>query len=192
MKEAPSPTGLAVARLAPAFQRRRLQIDARVLKAFQSGKAHRLLHGAERTDLAALWPIVAEAFEPRETGRGLTPLEVHRQLLAGLPGEAMFIASAMTFASMAEALPFFGLSAKTARARLGERLSPSEGELALRVGRASALARDVLGDADAAREYLATPNVALGGARPRDLLRTAEGEQIVLAELQAQADGGPV
>jgi Protein of unknown function (DUF2384) len=40
--------------------------------------------------------------------------------------------------------------------------------------------------------YLRTPNFALGGAVPRDLLKTAEGEQLVLAELQAQAAGGPV
>jgi hypothetical protein len=32
----------------------------------------------------------------------------------------------------------------------------------------------------------------LGSATPLELLETAEGEQLVLAELQAQADGGPV
>jgi hypothetical protein len=43
-----------------------------------------------------------------------------------------------------------------------------------------------------ARNYLRAPNFALGGAAPRDLLKTAEGEQMVLSELQAQADSGPV
>jgi hypothetical protein len=32
----------------------------------------------------------------------------------------------------------------------------------------------------------------LGGAVPRDLLKTAEGEQVVVAELHAQAEGAPV
>ena len=54
------------------------------------------------------------------------------------------------------------------------------------------MAREVFGSADAAREFLRTANFALGGAVPRDLLNTAEGEQLVLAELHTQAEGGPV
>jgi uncharacterized protein (DUF2384 family) len=54
------------------------------------------------------------------------------------------------------------------------------------------MAGEVFGSLDQARTYLRTPNFALGGAVPRGLLKTAEGEQLVLSELQAQAEGGPV
>jgi hypothetical protein len=54
------------------------------------------------------------------------------------------------------------------------------------------MAREVFDSAGAACEYLRTPNFALGGAVPRELLKTAEGEQLVLSEIQAQLEGGPV
>jgi uncharacterized protein (DUF2384 family) len=54
------------------------------------------------------------------------------------------------------------------------------------------MACDYFGSLDAARHYLRTPNFALGGAIPRDLLKTSEGEQLLLAELQTQEAGGPV
>jgi len=54
------------------------------------------------------------------------------------------------------------------------------------------MAAELMGSAEDGRRYLRTPNFALGGATPLDLLKTAEGEQLVLAELQTQADGGPV
>jgi uncharacterized protein (DUF2384 family) len=54
------------------------------------------------------------------------------------------------------------------------------------------MAGDVFGSLEAGRRYLRTPNFALGGAVPRDLLKTAEGEQLVVSELQTQAAGGPV
>ena len=64
---------------------------------------------------------------------------------------------------------------------------------------ASRAARDVttaaarvLGSYKAARAYMHTPNFALGGATPAKLVKTSEGERIVLNELQAQADGGPL
>lgn len=177
------------------FQQAKLAADRAVIEAFRSREARRLVHGQARTDFDELWAWTAEAIEGRRSARGaadLAPLDIHRQIVEGLPGEALYIASAMTFDSLSEALPFFDMTAKTARARLGERLSTHEGELALRIGRALSLAAEVLGSPETAREYLRTPNFALGGALPRDLLKTAEGEQIVLGELQAQADGGPV
>jgi putative toxin-antitoxin system antitoxin component (TIGR02293 family) len=122
----------------------------------------------------------------------MAPLEIHDQLVKGLPGEALFVSSAMAFDSMTEALALFDVSAKTAKQRIGERLSSSESEIALRIGRVWAMAADVFASLDAARNYLRTPNFALGGAVPRDLLKTAEGEQVVISELQTQAEGGPV
>ena len=104
----------------------------------------------------------------------------------------MFVSAAMVFDSMSEALELFDVSSKTAKLRIGNRLSPAESEIALRIGRGLLMARDVFGTLDAAREYLRVPNFALGGAIPRDLLKTAEGEQLVLSELRTQAEGGPV
>jgi len=50
----------------------------------------------------------------------------------------------------------------------------------------------LLGNAEHARTYLKTPNFALGGMTPMELLQTEAGKQLVLNELQAHLDGGPV
>lgn len=39
--------------------------------------------------------------------------------------------------------------------------------------------------------YLTTPNFALGGKTPMELLQTEDGRQQVLSELQAHLDCGP-
>jgi hypothetical protein len=54
------------------------------------------------------------------------------------------------------------------------------------------MASELLGSPEAGRQYLRTTNFALGGVTPLGLLKTAEGEQLVLNELQTQAAGGPV
>jgi uncharacterized protein (DUF2384 family) len=109
-----------------------------------------------------------------------------------LPGQALFVASGLALDTLAEALPFFQLTAKTAWQKLDVTLSSSQSEQALRLSRIAVMAAELMGSAEEGRRYLRTRNFALGGATPLDLLRTAEGEQLVLAELQAQADGGPV
>ncbi len=119
-------------------------------------------------------------------------VQVHQRLLKGLPGEAMFIASAMAFDTFREGEAFFGLSSKTARQRIGRNLDAGEGEKALRLVRALSLATRAMGSSDEARAYLKTPNFALGGLTPRELLQTAEGEQLVLNELQTHMESGPV
>jgi putative toxin-antitoxin system antitoxin component (TIGR02293 family) len=47
----------------------------------------------------------------------------------------------------------------------------------------------ILGDRGLARDWLATPNAALGGGRPLDLLSTAAGEEGVLQVL-GRIEGG--
>ena len=49
-----------------------------------------------------------------------------------------------------------------------------------------------LGSFDAARDYMHTRNFALGGATPAYLVKTSDGERIVLNELHAHAEGGPL
>lgn len=40
--------------------------------------------------------------------------------------------------------------------------------------------------------YLHAPNYALGGRSPRELLKTTDGQQTVLSEIQAHVGGGPI
>jgi len=181
--------------LGRSFAEARSAYDTVVLWLFMDRAIRRTVKAQPKRNLDSLWDEVVRKLATHDAGksaRPLEPLQIHRKLVEGLPGEALFLSSAMAFDSMQDALLLFDVSAKTANERIGERLSPGESELALRIGRVLTMARQILGSADAAREYLRTPNFALGGAVPRDLLKTSEGEQLVLAELQTQAEGGPV
>ena len=176
---------------------RRSTVDHRVLRLFNSKGLKRNLREQAKVNFAVLWSLTVKALEEdRQTAVSapatLQQLDIHQSIIAGLPGEALFISSAMAFDSMQEALPFFEVSAKTARGRVGDVLPASQGEMALRIGRVLTIAWDLFGSLEIARQYLRTRNFALGGAIPRDLLKTGEGEQVVLAELQTQAAGGPV
>ena len=176
---------------------RRSTVDHRVLRLFNSKGLKRNLREQAKVNFAVLWSLTVKALEEdRQTAVSaaatMQQLDIHQSIIEGLPGEALFISSAMAFDSMQEALPFFEVSAKTARGRVGDVLPASQGEMALRIGRVLTIAWDLFGSLEIARQYLRTPNFALGGAIPRDLLKTGEGEQVVLAELQTQAAGGPV
>jgi putative toxin-antitoxin system antitoxin component (TIGR02293 family) len=180
-----------------ALSFRRSAVDHRVLRLFNSKGLKKNLRDRGKVNFATLWSLTIKALEgDRQTSAPAQAptqqLDIHQSIIEGLPGEALFISSAMAFDSMQEALPFFEVSAKTARGRVGEVLSASQGEMALRIGRVLTIAWDLFGSPGIARQYLRTPNFALGGAIPRDLLKTGEGEQLVLAELQTQAAGGPV
>ena len=176
---------------------RRSTVDHRVLRLFNSKGLKRNLREQAKVNFAVLWSLTVKALqEDRQTSVSaaatVQQLDIRQSIIEGLPGEALFISSAMAFDSMQEALPFFEVSAKTARGRVGDVLPASQGEMALRIGRVLTIAWDLFGSLEIARQYLRTRNFALGGAIPRDLLKTGEGEQVVLAELQTQAAGGPV
>ncbi len=178
-----------------SFAALRGSYDTWVVHVVRSRALRRAVQNQAKTNLESLWAGTLRELLDADVRRGpsaLEPFEIHRQIVVGLPGEALFASAAMAFDSMNEALALFDLSAKTAKQRLGERLSTGESELALRIGRVLTMAQEVFGSADAARKYLRTPNFALGGVVPRDLLKTAEGEQLVLAEIQTQSEGGPV
>lgn len=178
-----------------SFLEFRAGIDERVMHVFGSKGLQRSLRNDSKVNLETVWGQaikVIAALKPSAGKPALEQWDIHRCIVDGLPGEALYISSAMAFDSMQEALPFFDVSAKTARLRLGDTLPANQGEIALRIGRVLTMAADVLGSYDAARSYLRTPNFALGGAVPRDLLKTGEGEQLVLSELQTQDAGGPV
>jgi uncharacterized protein (DUF2384 family) len=59
------------------------------------------------------------------------------------------------------------------------------------VRRVASVAARLLGSQEAGRRYLKTPSFALGGVTPLELLKTPDGEQLVLNELQARQEGGP-
>ncbi|MDP8984190.1 MAG: MbcA/ParS/Xre antitoxin family protein [Pseudomonadota bacterium] len=175
---------------------RRHWIDAALMKVFASPAVRRALRDQQRLNLAALGEQAFRAVESSLHGPapslGAAALTTHRRLVEGLPGQSVFVASGLAFDTLAEALPFLHLTAKTAWQKLDANLSSSQSEQALRLGRIAVMAAELMGSAEDGRRYLRTPNFALGGATPLELLKTAEGEQLVLAELQAQADGGPV
>jgi uncharacterized protein (DUF2384 family) len=112
--------------------------------------------------------------------------------LEGLPGQALFVAAALAFPTLNEALPFFDMTSKTAWHKLESVLSSGQSEQALRLGRAAVMAAGLMGSAEGGRRYLHTSNFALGWVTALELLRTAEGDRLVLTELQTQAHGGPV
>ena len=178
-----------------AFGEFRAAVDQRVLRVFGNTGLKRSLRQVVKINFDDLWKRTVRAMSEQEdpfTNSSLEQMQVHQSIVDGLPGEALYIASAMAFDSLREALPFFDVSAKTARLRVGAVLPANQGEIALRIGRVLTMAGDLFGSLEVARQYLRTPNFALGGNVPRDLLKTGEGEQLVLAELQTQAAGGPV
>jgi putative toxin-antitoxin system antitoxin component (TIGR02293 family) len=184
---APPPTA------APRFLASKARLDTRLLTLFRSQAIRRRLREQPKLNLGVIAARAQlELATATERGASFDGRGVHQQLVAGLPGQALFIAAALAFESLAEALPYFDLSIKTAWQKLDHGLSRSESEQALRLGRAAALAAELFGSAEAGRRYLHTPHFALGGSTPLELLKTAEGEQLVLTELQTQAAGGPV
>ena len=191
----PSTKAKALHLVAIAFGEFRSGVDRRVLEVFGNKNLKRSLREAVKINFDDLWDRTMKAMGQQEnlfSSASLEQLQVHQSIVDGLPGEALYIASAMAFDSLQEALPFFDVSAKTARLRVGGVLPANQGEIALRIGRVLSMAGDLFGSLETARQYLRTPNFALGGKVPRDLLKTGEGEQLVLAELQTQAAGGPV
>jgi putative toxin-antitoxin system antitoxin component (TIGR02293 family) len=178
-----------------AFAEFRAGIDQRVLEVFGNKNLKRSLRQTVKINFDDLWQRTVSALAEQEhifKNPSLEQVQVHQSIVDGLPGEALYIAAAMAFDSLHEALPFFDVSAKTARLRVGGVLPANQGEIALRIGRVLSVAGDLFGSLETARQYLRTPNFALGGKVPRDLLKTGEGEQLVIAELQTQAAGGPV
>jgi putative toxin-antitoxin system antitoxin component (TIGR02293 family) len=171
------------------------ELDALCLAIITDKQLKRRVSGSEKVDLGAIRSHIAKVLAryrteaPRPTAQ---PIDMHQRVMEGFGGEAIFISSALLLDTLGEAEKFFHLSFKTIKSKVGHVLEPGPSELALRMARATLAAADVFGDIDAGRAYLRTRNFALGGAAPIDLLQTAEGERIVLNELQTQADGGPV
>jgi len=168
-------------------------VDAVSLAIFTDKQLHRKVRTLEKLDLTEVRAIIEKAIGryrsdvPRPSAQ-----HIHNKVMAGFSGEALIISSALLLDTLRDTERFFHISFKTIKSKLGQSLEPASSELALRMTRATLSAAKVFGNLEAGRNYLRTKNFALGGAAPIDLLQTAEGERIVLNELQTQADGGPL
>ena len=172
----------------------RAAIDARVLALFDDASLRSHVRKLDKVELSSVWRLTRQVLSRKGDGvaEPLSPMEVHKRMLEGLAGETLLVSSAMFLSNLADAEKFFGLSFKTIKSRLGGSLDTAASERAMRAARATMTAAEVLGSYDAARAYMHTRNFALGGATPAELVKTSEGERIVLNELHAQAEGGPL
>jgi putative toxin-antitoxin system antitoxin component (TIGR02293 family) len=85
------------------------------------------------------------------------------------------------------------ISQRTVKRRLREgRFHPDESERLMRVARLTERAQDVLGDLENAREWLKTPQFALGGEIPLEYADTEPGAQVVEDVLGRLEQGIPV
>lgn len=181
---------------ATSFAVERSFIDTILIALFASKAIRRTLRHHDKLSLSALGSRAQRELTASYRNQidvfVLEPIAVHERLVRGLPGQALFISAALAFESLTEALPYFDITAKTAWQKIENQLSPAESEQALRLGRVATIASELLGSPEGGRQYLRTGNFALGGATPLELLKTAEGEQLVLNELQTHSAGGPV
>ena len=172
----------------------RAAIDARVIALFDNASLRSQVRKLDKVELSSVWRLTLQVLSRKgaSVAEPVSPIEVHRRMLVGLAGETLLVSSAMFLSNLAEAEKFFDLSFKTIKARLGGSLDTAASEKAMRAARATMTAAEVLGGYDAARAYMHTRNFALGGATPAELVKTSDGERIVLNELDAQAEGGPL
>src|SRR5208282_5894309 len=95
-----------------SFALRRGEVDAQLLKLFDDPAIRRTLTGRQKLDLPDLAQRVSAELGGTRRTSPVDALSVHRRLVKGLPGVALFVASALAFDSLTEALPFFDVTAK--------------------------------------------------------------------------------
>jgi putative toxin-antitoxin system antitoxin component (TIGR02293 family) len=124
--------------------------------------------------------------------RGLSGLDLHREIDAGLPGNSIPTLLLVLDVTREDFSSLLGRTRKTLN-ELVERkhLSRMDSDLVFRIARAVVHAVSVFEDAAAAVDWLKEPNEALGGAAPLSLLVTVEGDEVVHAELGAVEHGLP-
>lgn len=169
--------------------------DGRVMALFEDASLRHLVRGLDKLELSSVWRLTQQvlAHESAAVSAPLNPIEIHKRMLEGLAGETILVSSALFLNNLSDAEKFFGLSFKTIKSRMGHTLDTAASEKAMRAARVTMTAAQVLGgDYHAARAYMHTRNFALGGATPAELVKTSEGERIVLNELHTQAEGGPL
>ena len=126
-------------------------------------------------------------------GTGMSGIELHRQIEAGVPGKAIPNLLMLLDFSREDFSELLGRARKTLNElERREHLSRADSDLLYRIARAVVRAVNVFAKADYAVEWLKEPNEALGGAVPLSLVVTIEGDEVLHAELGAVEHGLPV
>lgn len=112
-----------------------------------------------------------------------TDKEYIRIVRVGLPFNAFRRAADALDLSFKAIEDTLRLPARTMHRRKAGRLTPIESERVMRLVRVAARAEHVLGDRASALDWLSSPNQALGGEKPIDLLDTDLGADQVLQVL---------
>lgn len=112
-----------------------------------------------------------------------TEKEYIRLVRDGLPFDAFRKAADALDLSFKTIEDTLRLPTRTMHRRKAGRLTPIESERVMRLVRVAARAEHVLGDRAAALDWLTSPNQALGGEQPIDLLDTDLGADQVLQVL---------
>ena len=124
---------------------------------------------------------------------GIGGLELHRQIEAGVPGQAIPNLLMVLDFNREDFSELLGRARKTLNElERRDHLSRADSDLLYRIARAVVLAVSVFGETHYAIEWLKGPNEALGGAPPLALVATVEGDEVVRAELGAIEHGLPV
>lgn len=122
---------------------------------------------------------------PKQIGSEVEMLNILNQ---GLPIEALAVVEKRGILSEAEIKSF--IAARTlARRKIEKRLSPEESDLIARVARIYDFTVEVFGDEPKSHKWLRTPNRAMSGHQPLELLKTDYGARIVESILGRIAHG---
>lgn len=129
----------------------------------------------------------------KSSGREMSGIELHREIEAGVPGQAipnLLFALDMSREDFSEVL---GRARKTLNELVQrDHLSRADSDFLYRIARAIVRAVSVFGETDYAVQWLKEPNEALGGEAPLSLVATVEGDEVLHAELGAVEHGLPV
>ena len=124
---------------------------------------------------------------------GIGGIELHREIEAGVPGQAIPNLLMVLDFNREDFSELMGRARKTLNElERRDHLSRADSDLLYRIARAVVLAVSVFGETDYAVTWLREPNQALGGVPPLSLVATAEGDDVLRAELGAIEHGLPV
>lgn len=107
--------------------------------------------------------------------------DLARLVREGLPAETITVLADKLHLGNGVLSRKLGIPQRTLTRRLSQAsvLTPAESDRTVRMARIYATAIDMIGDEEKATAWLSTPNRALGGERPLDLLDTDTGARMV-------------
>ena len=117
--------------------------------------------------------------------------DLAEQVRSGLPSSTVTLLAGKLALHRSQVAERLKIPPRTLSRRLSTRarLTHEESDRTLRMARVVALAKEVLGEEEKASRWMSTPNRALGGRRPFDLLDTEPGVRGVEEVLQRIAYG---